>query len=124
MVTISPSRTSPSGVADLIAEHVRQQPDGRCVVTDAECLSYQQVWEQAGQLADRLGGAGLGPGHKIAILSSNSPDCVVAMVAILRLGAVWLPVNYRDSVSIMCDTLGRLECHALLVDSSFRRNLG
>lgn len=124
MVTISPSRTSPSGVADLIAEHVRQQPDRRCVVTDAECLSYQQVWEQAGQLADRLGGAGLGPGHKIAILSPNSPDCVVAMVAILRLGAVWLPVNYRDSASIMRDTLGRLGCHALLVDSSFTSNLG
>jgi fatty-acyl-CoA synthase len=118
MVTISPSTTSPSGVADLIAEQVRQQPDRRCVVTDTECLSYQQVWDQAGQLADRLGGAGLGPGHKIAILSPNSPDCVVAMVAILRLGAVWLPVNYRDSTVTIGETLRRLGCHALLVEAA------
>ncbi|MFI1294423.1 class I adenylate-forming enzyme family protein [Streptomyces sp. NPDC020792] len=124
MVTISPSTTSPTGVAALIAERVRRHPDRWCVVTDEECLSYEQVWERSGELADRLRGAGLGPGHKIAILSPNSSDCVVAMVAILRLGAVWLPVNYRDSVSIMRDTLGRLGGHALLVAPTFTSNLG
>lgn len=108
---------------DLIAERVRTHPAQPCVVTDAETLSYATVWDRAGVVADRLRESGLGPGHKIAILSPNSPDCVISMVAILRLAAVWLPVNYRDSIVTIGDTLRRLGCHALLIDAALSESL-
>lgn len=123
MANTKAPETAVRRTGDLIAERVQAHPTRPCVVTDAETLSYATVWDRAGCVADRLRAASLGPGHKIAILSPNSPDCVVAMVAILRLGAVWLPVNYRDSTVTITDTLRRLGCHALLIDATLEENL-
>ncbi|MGW2663762.1 class I adenylate-forming enzyme family protein [Nocardia tengchongensis] len=123
MATINTTNPGWISTGDLVAERVRRHPERPCVVTDTESMSYANVWQRAGLIADQLREAGLGPGHKIAILSPNSPDCVVAMVAILRLGAVWLPVNYRDSTVTIGDTLRRLGCHALLVDAALTAEL-
>jgi fatty-acyl-CoA synthase len=107
--------TRPTPVADLIGATVETQPQAPCVVTDTTSLTYRQVWVRAGELAEQLARLGVGTGHKIAILSPNSVDCVVAMVALVRAGAAWLPINHRDSRSTTADVLQRFGCHALLV---------
>ncbi|MEU6573654.1 AMP-binding protein [Streptomyces sp. NPDC046805] len=103
----------------LVAEQIRATVDARphaaCVVTDTELLTYLQVWDRAGELAEQLRRLGVGRGHKVAVLSPNSVDCVVAMVALVRSGAAWLPINNRESRTTIGDVLTRFGCHALLV---------
>lgn len=105
----------PPRVADQIRAAVETQPQAPCVITDQASATYRQVWDRAGELTTQLARLGIGNGHKVAILSPNSVECVVAMVAVVRSGATWLPINSRDSRSTVADVLRRFHCHALLV---------
>lgn len=107
--------TSPPSVVDQIQAMADANPDAPCVIAGEDTFSYQEIWARAGMLADRLSHRGLSRGHKVAILSANSVECIVAMVALVRLGAVWIPVNHRDSVPTTGAILHRFGCHALLV---------
>jgi acyl-CoA synthetase (AMP-forming)/AMP-acid ligase II len=108
--------TRPPHIADQIGATVATRPHAPCVVvTDDASLTYRQMWDRAGALAAQLARLGVGKGHKVAILSPNSPDCVVGMVALVRSGAAWLPINHRDSRATTAEVLHRFGCHALLV---------
>ncbi|MEU7816886.1 AMP-binding protein [Pseudonocardia sp. NPDC049154] len=107
--------TRPPHVADQIGATVETSPHAPCVVTDDASLTYRRMWDRAGELAAQLARLGVGNGHKVAILSPNSLDCVVAMVTVARSGAAWLPLNHRDSRTASAEVLHRFGCHALLV---------
>jgi fatty-acyl-CoA synthase len=56
-------------------------------------LSYQQVQQQAESVAAWLQAHGVGAGDRVLLMMQNCPQWVVAHFAILRLGAVVVPVN-------------------------------
>jgi acyl-CoA synthetase (AMP-forming)/AMP-acid ligase II len=95
--------------------HAERGADRVCLLwDDGQSRSYGQVAAATAEFAGSLVRAGLGPGDKVAVLSPNSPECVVAMLAIQEIGAVWLPINHRDSAGTLGDILDRFGCDAIL----------
>ena len=58
-----------------------------------QVLSYAEVLQQAEGLAATLAGMGVKKGDRVVLYMQNSPQWVIAHFAILRLGAVVVPVN-------------------------------
>ncbi|WP_411087207.1 AMP-binding protein [Streptomyces sp. 061-3] len=56
-------------------------------------LTYRQLESESARLAGRLDSLGVRPGDRVGVYLPNSPHFVVAMLAVLRLGAVHVPVN-------------------------------
>ncbi|MDN5794430.1 MAG: amino acid adenylation domain-containing protein [Intrasporangium sp.] len=56
-------------------------------------LSYGQLRQRSAALARRLIAHGIGPGDIIGLVAPRSAESVVAMLAILRAGAAYLPVD-------------------------------
>ena len=78
---------------DLFERQVRRTPDAEAVVRGAESLTYRELDERADRLAHRLAAAGTGPGDVVALLLPRSVDLVVAVLATLKAGAAYLPVD-------------------------------
>lgn len=57
-----------------------------------QSLTYQQLWQHISEFAAGLAAQGVKPGDKVAILSENCPEWVIADFAILGLGAVTVPI--------------------------------
>src|SRR5699024_7781792 len=58
-------------------------------------ITYQGLDELVDEIAFGLVNEGIKKGDRLAILSKNSLDFVVVMFAVARIGAVFLPINYK-----------------------------
>jgi malonyl-CoA/methylmalonyl-CoA synthetase len=60
-----------------------------------QTLSYGELFAAADRLAAGLVAWGLNKGDRVAFFLSNRPEFVIAYLAVIRLGAVMVPVNLR-----------------------------
>ncbi|MFJ8043303.1 amino acid adenylation domain-containing protein [Kitasatospora sp. NPDC096147] len=84
-----PTRTVP----ELIADRAARTPDAPAVRDAERRLGYGELDTRADALARVLRGRGAGPGTLVALAVPPSVDTVVAMLAVLRTGAAYVPVD-------------------------------
>ena len=68
-------------------------PDAPAVRCEGQTLSYAELDRRAGQLARRLVALGAGHDRLVAVGMSRSIDMIVALLAVLKSGAAYLPID-------------------------------
>lgn len=89
--TVGSEQTSVT-VLDLFAEQVSRNEAAPAIQYDQHSWSYQQVDEQANQLARFLLDHGLQKGDRIGIHLPRSPEFLISVIAVLKAGGVFVPV--------------------------------
>jgi len=83
--------------ASLVIESIEQQasrtPAAVAVACGEHTLTYQQLDTRANRLAHLLIARGAGPEQIVAIAMNRSIDLLVAVLAILKAGAAYLPID-------------------------------
>jgi fatty-acyl-CoA synthase len=92
-----PSCTSPHAtLAALLAHRAAVSGGHTAIVFEGQSLSYVQVRTLAAAIAHRLRAThGIRPGDRVAWLGANHPLEIVLLFALARLGAMFLPLNFR-----------------------------
>ncbi len=88
-------------VYDWIASHANQTPDNVAVADlySERTFTYEQLNDRIGRLTDGLDAVhGVGKGDRVAMLSYNSPEMLEMQFACTRLGAIFVPLNFRLTV--------------------------
>ena len=80
-------------LVDLIAANVRNRPDAPAVEGDGPAQTYAELWQHAARLAAVLADAGVGEGDQVAIWATRTAPVVAAMLAIMALGAGYVPID-------------------------------
>ncbi len=80
-------------VDDLVWQQAGRTPDAVAAVFEDEAISYAELTMRAGQLASRLCRQGIAPGALVGIHLERSLDMLVAMLAVLRAGAAYVPLD-------------------------------
>ncbi len=84
----------PAGsVLGLFDEVVAGTPDAVAVTCDRLSLTYAELDGRAERLAGLLTGRGAGPESVVAVVMDRSAELVVAVLAVLKAGAAYLPVD-------------------------------
>ncbi|MFB7908761.1 MupA/Atu3671 family FMN-dependent luciferase-like monooxygenase [Kitasatospora sp. NPDC056076] len=86
----------PLPVHELIRRQARRTPDAPAVLAatgDDEPLSYRRLDELSDDLADRLRAAGVTADTPVGIYLDRSPLLVVALLAVLKAGGAYLPLD-------------------------------
>jgi acyl-CoA synthetase (AMP-forming)/AMP-acid ligase II len=81
--------------------------------------SYSEISSLTHKLAHVLADAGIKPGDRVAVYS---PNCVMAyccLLAIFRVGAVWLPVNAKNHISENIKIIKRAGVRLLFLHNDF-----
>jgi amino acid adenylation domain-containing protein len=78
---------------ELIVTRARETPDTVAVVGGGRHLSYGALERASAALASRLRGLGAGPETRVAVCGERSPELIVALVAVLRAGAAYVPLD-------------------------------
>ena len=80
-------------VHELFEEQAARTPDATAVIHGDEQLGYAELNLRANRLAHHLRGCGAGRGGLVGICAHRSIDMVVAMLAVLKAGAAYLPLD-------------------------------
>ncbi|MET8759982.1 non-ribosomal peptide synthase/polyketide synthase [Lentzea sp. NPDC004782] len=84
----------PSGtLVSLFEAQVDRTPDAPAVVFGDTTLTYAELDERANRLAHHLMGLGAGPERFVGVLLPVSEQIVVAVLAVLKTGAAYLPLD-------------------------------
>ena len=98
--------------------------DRSAIVDGDRSYSYSVVCDFRERLARAMWASGLKREERAAIYSQNHPAVLFCMLGILRAGAAWVPINFRNAAdayaAAMTSTQRRASSRSLLVSSSPR----
>lgn len=109
-------------VFDWIAHHASRTPAKTALIDIASGrrLDYAATNARAGRLAGFLrDGLGIGPGDRVGLLAENSSDYLEVQSACLRIGAIFLPLNWRLTVPELSYIVGDASPSLLIHDRDF-----
>ncbi|WP_370963939.1 non-ribosomal peptide synthase/polyketide synthase [Amycolatopsis sp. cg9] len=78
---------------ELFAAQAARTPDAVAVTSGGTELTYRELDRRANRLAHRLAAEGAGPERLVALRLPRSADLVVAVLAVLKAGAGYLPID-------------------------------
>ncbi|QXH44672.1 amino acid adenylation domain-containing protein [Pseudomonas xanthosomatis] len=77
----------------LIEAQAARAANARAVVQGEEVLTYGELNRAANRLAHHLIGLGVAPGARVALCLPRTPQRLVALLAVLKAGAAYVPVD-------------------------------
>src|SRR5262245_27928238 len=78
---------------DLFAAQVEKTPEAIAVVYGDQRLTYAELNCRTNQLAHYLSDLGVGPEVKVGIHTRRNVSMVISVIAILKAGGVYLPLD-------------------------------
>lgn len=92
-------------VHELFVEIAEQYPEQTAVIMEHETLTYQELDEKSNVLAHQLRRCGVKPDDIVAVMMPKSIDFIVSILAIIKAGAAYLPIDTRLPEKRMQDML-------------------
>lgn len=97
--------TNETTVHVLFEEQVKRTPDKTAIIFKDTVLSYFELNELVQKYADILVSLGINKGNVVAVHLERSHRLIVLQLAVLKIGAIFLPVDKRypiDRIEYMC----------------------
>ncbi|MDA0638828.1 condensation domain-containing protein, partial [Nonomuraea sp. MCN248] len=109
---------------ELVAEQAARTP-GAVAVRDLSGggLTYAELDARVGALAGRLAAAGVGPGTCVALCLPRDPALIVALLAVLRAGGHYLPLDPAYPAERLTYLLSDSGAGLLITDSRLAADL-
>jgi amino acid adenylation domain-containing protein len=80
-------------IYSLFARQAGATPDAPALLSSAGAMSYAELDARSNQLAHTLREHGVGPDVVVALLAERSPELIVAILAVLKAGGAYLPLD-------------------------------
>ncbi|MGV1750737.1 amino acid adenylation domain-containing protein [Agrobacterium sp. CG674] len=81
---------------DLFDRQVKRQPDAAAVILEGRELTYKELDKASDDLAAILRECGVERGHLVAIATPRNEQMLVALMAVAKTGAAYLPLDPSD----------------------------
>ena len=110
-------------IVSLFEEAVASTPNAPAILTDRGATSYGELDRRSNRLAKYLCGIGVEPGARVGLLFERGPEAVVAIVAILKAGAAYVPLDVRYPRERMAFVLDDANVAVTLTDAALADRL-
>ncbi|MFL6257067.1 MAG: amino acid adenylation domain-containing protein, partial [Pyrinomonadaceae bacterium] len=84
---------APTCLHELFTQQAARTPERTALSHRGERLSYRELDERSSRLAAELRRVGVGPEALVAVLAGRTPRTVVSLLAILKTGAAYVPLD-------------------------------
>lgn len=108
----------PSSIPAVLSAVARERADRPALVMGAESYTFAELWDRSAAYAAYLRAEGVVPGSRVGITARRSPHVVIAMIAVARLGAAYVPVRPSDPEERRKLVLSDSEALVLLDDAA------
>ena len=102
-------------LGSLVDERVRRDGAREALVFEARRFTFAELARDIDAVARGLIALGIGPGHNVALWMPNRPEWLHAALAVMRIGAVLVPINTRLRTEDAAYILGQSDSTALII---------
>ncbi|MBA54635.1 MAG: hypothetical protein CMK89_09285 [Pseudomonadales bacterium] len=110
-------------IHQLIEAQVDRTPHAPAIVHGESTLTYLELEQRANQLARYLMQTGVLPGHVVALMLPRSPELMVSILAVMKAGATYLPLDPSYPVERIDYMLADSGVSVLLVDGAIESSI-
>ncbi|TIW87427.1 MAG: acyl--CoA ligase, partial [Mesorhizobium sp.] len=114
-----PYFTDDETVSSLLEAIARARPDHVYLRWDGGKLTCAGLEQESGRLAASIASLGVKPGERVAVMLGHHLDHVLVFFALIRLGAVLVPVNTALRGPSLCYQLGHSQPALVIADREF-----
>jgi fatty-acyl-CoA synthase len=100
-----------------IGRRAAATPGLPAITFDGRTMSYGELLDRIDRLAAELAAGGAGRGDRVGYLGLNDPMFLITLFAAARIGAVFVPLNYRLTAAELSYILADAGVHTLLADA-------
>ncbi len=105
-------------LADAILGHAAQTPGRTALGFDGRAIPWRALAQGVDATTQELLGHGVQPGDRVAWLGLNSPRSIELLLALSRMGAILVPLNYRLALAELQAILNHSGASLLLADAA------
>ena len=118
-----PVRTTAS-IPEVFAARVTRAPNAMALTCMGLSLSYRELDNASNRLAQKLVLHGASPGRRVALLLlPRCTEAIVAMLAVLKTGAAYVPIDPAHSAARMAFVLADAKPIAVITTAALRGRL-
>lgn len=77
----------------VFTRQARQQPDATAAESRREKVTYAELWDRAGNVAQRLLSSGTQPGELVGVFIDRSIECLTYLLGTMTAGAAYVPID-------------------------------
>jgi amino acid adenylation domain-containing protein len=113
-------REHPAGevLHGLFEAQAARTPEAIALVCGGETLTYADLERRSARLAQRLRGLGIGPEVPVGICLPRTPGLVIALLAVLRAGGFYVPLDPAYPAERLAVLLEDSGCELVLTEGS------
>jgi fatty-acyl-CoA synthase len=104
------------GLHEWLSRRAARVPDQPALSCEGTHWSYGQLQQRIERLSAVLADGGVTAGARVGYLGLNDPMLLAAMFATSRLGAIFVPLNFRLSGAELTDIIADAGLHTLIAD--------
>ncbi|HVT65003.1 MAG TPA: long-chain-fatty-acid--CoA ligase [Mycobacteriales bacterium] len=108
-----------TSTADVLRRRAQQHPDRVAISFEGDVRTYAQLDHRSNRLAHALAAAGAGRGDRVAVLDRNRLEHAEIMFGAAKLGATYLPINWRLAADEVAYVLANSGASVVLVGTDF-----
>jgi amino acid adenylation domain-containing protein len=101
-----------------VAEQAERRPEAIALAMGDERLSYEELATASDRLALLLSNTGCSRGDRVCLLADKTPSAIVAMLAALKVGCPYVPIDVASPVSRVARIVRSADPSAILVQGS------
>lgn len=105
-------------LGDYCRHWARWRPDAIAVWFDERAITWRELDERTDRLAAGLTARGVEQGDRVAVLMGNRPEWIELTVALLKLGAMTVPLNTRYSPTEVAYVIADADCRLVVTEES------
>ncbi len=103
-------------IPELLDAAVSEVPDKTWLFHEDARFSYEAAHARVGRAASALAGLGVGRGDRVLATARNRPDYLFAWLAVVHLGAIFVPTDPRGSEAELAGLAEQVRPAVLVVD--------
>jgi fatty-acyl-CoA synthase len=102
-------------IGSLVDERATSDGTREALVFEGQRWTFAELAQDVDAVARALIDLGIGPGDKVSLWMMNRPEWIYAALAVMRIGAVLVPINTRFRTDDAAYVLGQSDSTALIV---------
>ena len=111
-------------VHEWFERQVDMRPEATALVAGSTTWCYQQLNQRANQIARHLQSVGVGRNQLVALCLERSPELIAMLLAVLKLGAAYLPMDPTYPTERLAQMLEDAQVKVMVTRQNIQQQLG